>query len=40
MVRALDAVLELPGVSVNFALLTEIEPDPDCVFVVGVNTTE
>ena len=30
----------MPGVSVNLALATEIEPDPDCVFVVGVNTTE
>ena len=40
MDRTVDAVLLLPGVSVNFAAATEIEPVPDCVLVVGVNTTE
>ncbi len=33
-------MLLLPGVSVNLAPATETEPVPDCVFVVGVNTTE
>ena len=32
--------MSLPSVSVNVAPATEIEPDPDCVFVVGVKTTE
>ena len=36
----LDAVLLLPMVSVNLAPATEIEPVPDCVLVVGVNTVE
>ena len=40
MERAEDAVLSLPTVSVNVAPATEMEPVPDCVLVVGVNTTE
>ena len=40
MDREVDAVLLLPGASVNFALATEIELVPVCVFVVGVNTSE
>jgi Flp pilus assembly pilin Flp len=33
-------MLPLPVASVNLAAATEIEPVPDCVLVVGVNTTE
>ena len=33
-------MLPLPVASVNRAVATEIEPVPDCVLVVGVNTTE
>ena len=33
------AVLVLPAVSEKTPLETETEPDPLCVFVVGVNTT-
>jgi hypothetical protein len=33
-------MLPLPVASVNLAVATEIEPVPDCVLVVGVNTTE
>ena len=33
-------MLPLPAASVNLAAATEIEPVPDCVLVVGVNTTE
>ena len=40
MERAEDTVLSLPSVSVNVALATEIDPVPDCVLLVGVNTTE
>ena len=40
MVSVLEAVLLLPTVSLNLALATEIEPVPDCVLVVGVNTAE
>ena len=40
MLSVLDAVLSLPSASVNVALATVIVPVPDCVFVVGVNTTE
>lgn len=40
ILSVLDAVLLLPMVSVNLAPATEIEPVPDCVFVVGVNTAE
>ena len=36
----MDAVLLFPAASVNFAPATEIEPVPDWVLVVGVNTTE
>ncbi len=36
----LDAVLSFPTVSVNVEPLTEMEPVPELVFVVGVNTTE
>ena len=32
--------MPLPVASVNLAAATEIEPVPDCVLVVGVNTTE
>jgi hypothetical protein len=38
--RVLLAVLSLPVASANVAPATEIDPVPDCVFVVGVNTTE
>jgi hypothetical protein len=38
--RAAEAALSLVIASVNFAAATEIEPVPDCVLVVGVNTTE
>jgi hypothetical protein len=34
------AVFEFPVASVNVAPATEIEPVPDCVLAVGVNTTE
>ena len=34
------AVLSFPAVSVKFAPAMEIEPVPEFVFVVGVNTTE
>jgi hypothetical protein len=37
---ALLAVLLLPAVSVNVAPATEMEPVPELMFVVGVNTTE
>jgi hypothetical protein len=37
---ALLAVLLFPAASVNLDKATEIEPVPDCVLVVGVNTTE
>ena len=37
---ALLAVLLLPAVSVNLDKATEMEPVPDCVLVVGVNTME
>ena len=40
MDREVDTVLLLPGASVNVAPPTEIEPVPDCVLAVGVNTTE
>ena len=40
MDSAVDAVLLFPGLSVNLAPATEMEPVPDCVLVVGVNTTE
>jgi len=33
-------VLLFPAASVNVAPATEIAPVPDCVLVVGVNTTE
>ena len=33
------AVLLVPAVSVNVPSAIETEPVPDCVFVVGVNTT-
>ena len=33
-------MLSLPVASANVAPATEIDPVPDCVFVVGVNTTE
>ena len=33
-------MFSFPGASVNFAAVTEMEPEPDCVFVVGVNTAE
>ena len=36
----MDAVLLFPAASVNFAPATEIEPVPDWVLVVGVNTIE
>ena len=39
-VSALLAVLLFPAASVNLDKATEIEPVPDCVLVVGVNTTE
>ena len=34
----LDAVLLFPAVSVKAFAATEMEPDPLCVFAVGVNT--
>ena len=40
MLSVLEAVLSLPTMSVNVVPATEIEPVPDCVLVVGVNTTE
>ena len=40
MDRAVEAVLSFPGASVNCAPATEMEPVPDCVFDVGVKTTE
>ena len=33
------AVLLFPAASVNLSTATDIEPDPLCVFAVGVNTT-
>ena len=33
------AVLLFPAVSVNLSTATDIEPEPLCVFAVGVNTT-
>ena len=36
----MEAALLLPIASVNVALATEIEPVPDCVLAVGVNTIE
>ena len=33
------AVLLFPAVSVNLSAATDIEPEPLCVFAVGVNTT-
>ena len=33
------AVLLFPAASVNLFTATDIEPDPLCVFAVGVNTT-
>ena len=38
--RVLLAVLSLPVASVKVAPATDKDPVPDCVFVVGVNTTE
>lgn len=40
MLVAVEAVFEFPAVSVNVAPATEMDPDPDCVSAVGVNTTE
>ena len=40
MLVALEAVFELPAASVNVAPATEMDPEPEFVFVVGVNTTE
>jgi protoporphyrinogen oxidase len=40
MVVAELAVFEFPVASVNVAPVTDIDPDPDCVLAVGVNTTE
>ena len=37
---ALLAVLLFPAVSVNLDKATEIEPEPEFVLLVGVNTTE
>ena len=34
------AVLSLPTASVNASASTEMDPEPDCVLVVGVKTTE
>jgi hypothetical protein len=34
------AVLLFPAASVNVPLATDTEPEPVCVFAVGVNTTE
>ena len=34
------AVLLFPAASVNTPLATDTEPEPLCVFAVGVNTTE
>ena len=39
MDKVVDAVLSLPVASVNVAPTTEIEPVPELVFAVGVNTT-
>jgi hypothetical protein len=39
MAVAVLAVLLLPAVSVNFVPETEMDPEPDCVSVVGVKTT-
>jgi hypothetical protein len=33
-------VFVFPAASVNAPLATEIDPEPLCVFAVGVNTTE
>jgi hypothetical protein len=38
--KVLLAVLSLPTPSANVAPATEIDPVPEFVFVVGVNTTE
>jgi hypothetical protein len=35
-----DALLSLPTVSVKVEPPTEMDPVPELVFVVGVNTTE
>ena len=40
MLVALEAVFEFPAASVNVAPATEMDPEPEFVFVVGVNTTE
>jgi hypothetical protein len=40
MASVLDAALLLPTVSVKVEPLTEMDPVPELVFVVGVNTTE
>ena len=40
MDKVVDAVLSLPVASVNVAPTTEIEPVPELMFAVGVNTTE
>jgi hypothetical protein len=39
MDKVVDAVLSLPVASVNVAPTTEIEPVPELMFAVGVNTT-
>jgi hypothetical protein len=40
MASVLDAVLSLPFASVNRAPATAMEPVPELMFEVGVNTTE
>ena len=39
MVVAVLAVLLYPAASVNLVALTEIDPEPVCVLVEGVNRT-